>query len=205
MANADTPHGLTPVGHMSGSDVNGRVIPCYAPSSYETGLFLGDPVLMNGTSNTGVVTVVGGGSFEIGTLPDVVAATVGDGNSISGVVVGQYPVTRDSTVYGAADTERVLLVNVDPYTIYRIQADGAVPAASVGLNAVLIATHAGSTTTGISGMELDTTSDAPAADVSNQLTILRLVNSPDNETNLLHNEVDVLITNHTYAKAQIGL
>ena len=50
-----------------------------------------------------------------------------------------------------------------------------------------------------SGTELDTTSDAPAADASNQLIIARQVNRPDNEPNLIHNKIEVLISNHTEA------
>lgn len=205
MANADTPFGLRPIGPGSASVDNGKIIHCYLPSDYATSVFIGDPVIkVAAGSNDVPVTVVGGGTFEIGTLPEVNVVTVGDTNEITGVVVGFLPTTRDSTTYGAASTTRVALVNIDPYQEYLIQADGAVPAASVGLNAVLIATHAGSTVTGYSGMELDTTSDAPAADASNQLTIMRLYNAPDNETNLLHNKVIVRVNISTEAATRAG-
>ena len=67
----------------------------------------------------------------------------------------------------------------------------------MGLNAVLIATHSGSTTTGMSGIELDTTSDAPEANASNQLIIVRAANRADNDTTLTHSKVEVLINCHT--------
>lgn len=205
MANADTPFGLKPYGGTASID-NGKIIHCYLPSDYATNVFIGDPVIkVAAGSNDVAVDIVGGGRFEIGTLPEVNVVSVGDTNEITGIVVGFLPTTRDSTVYGAASTTRVALVNIDPYQEYIIQADGAVPPASVGLNAVLIATHSGSTTTGLSGMELDTTSDAPAADASNQLLITRLYNSPDNETNLIHNKVLVRVNISTEAATRAGL
>ena len=69
---------------------------------------------------------------------------------------------------------------------------------------VLIATHSGSTVTGLSGMELDTTSDAPAADASNQLLILRAINREDNDTTLTHAKVAVLINQHTENQGTVG-
>jgi hypothetical protein len=96
------------------------------------------------------------------------------------------------------------LVCDDPDVVFEIQADGAIPAASVGLNAVLIYTHSGSTTTGFSGVELDTTSDVPAADASNQLLILRAVNREDNDTTLTHAKVEVMINQHTESQGTVG-
>ena len=206
MANADTPFGLKPIGSGASSVSTGKVVPMYLPSDYATSVFIGDPVIkVAAGSNDVAVTVIGGGTFEIGTLPEVNVVAVGDTNEITGVVVGFLPTTRDSAIYGAASTTRVALVNIDPYQEYLIQADGAVPASSVGLNAVLIATHSGSTTTGLSGMELDTTSDAPAADASNQLLITRMYNAPDNETNLIHNKVIVRVNISTEAATRAGL
>ena len=166
MANADTPRGLRPLRHKSGAPYNGAANPYYLPSSYGTAVFIGDAVVKTGTSNTAAVSTPIG-DFEIGTLPEINAATVGDNNQITGVVVGFAPLPTDlETRHNKASTERVALVCDDPDVVFEIQADGAVAAAAIGLNAVLIATHAGSADTGLSGMELDTTSDVPAADVS---------------------------------------
>jgi len=200
MANVDNPHGLTPIfpsGVGGGSSQGGHVTKMYLPADYATSAFIGDPVTIVAAGSNDVVVETIGGTYQVGTLPECNVTAVGDGNDISGVIVGFEPTTRDSAIYGAASTVRVALVNTDPFQEYLIQADGAVPPLSVGLNAVLIATHSGSTTTGISGMELDTTSDVPAADASNQLVIKRLHNAPDNETNLIHNEVVVRIAVHT--------
>lgn len=206
MANKDTPFGLKPVRHLLGLPVNMALTPCYIASSYGTALFVGDPVIrVAGGSNTAYESAPGAGAFEIGTMPNIERATVGDGNRISGVIVAfaANPANLDQK-HNPASTERIAFVNMDPFTVYEIQADGAIPAASIGLNAVLIATHSGSTATGLSGMELDTTSDVPDTDASNQLLILRAVNRPDNDTTLTHAKVEVLINQHTENQGTVG-
>lgn len=203
MANVDRPSGLKPVRHKSGAPYNGAANPYYIPDSYATALFVGDPVVKTGTSNTAKVTVPGGGFFAIGTAPEINKAAAGDGNAVTGVIVGFSPLASDlNKPYNPASTERIAYVADDPDLVFEIQADGAVPAASMGLNAVFIYTHSGSTTTGLSGVELDTTSDAPAADASNQMIIVRAVNREDNDTTLTHARVEVLLNNHTEAQGR---
>ena len=206
MANADTPFGLRPIKHRNGAPYNGAVRPYLIPSTDAANMFIGDPVLKTGTSNTARVSAPGVGVFDIGTLPAVIKATAGDDQRITGVIVGFAPTPSNlEAVYGPASTARVALVCDDPSVVFEIQADGAIPAASIGFNAVLIYTHAGSTVTGRSGAELDTTSDAPAADASNQLLILRHVNRVDNEPNVTHNKVEVAINHHTEVNASLGV
>lgn len=199
MPNADTPFGLKPVRHMLGLPLNGAVKPYYVPASYATALFIGDPVVkVAAGSNTARVQAPGVGEFQIGTLPEINKAAAGDGNAITGVIVGFAPDPDGlGRIHRPASTERIAFVCDDPFVVFEIQADGAIPAASVGLNAVLIYTHSGSTVTGLSGAELDTTSDVPAADASNQLIILRAINRVDNDTTLIHAKVEVRISLHT--------
>lgn len=206
MANLDAPAGLRPIRHRDGAHYNGAGNPCYINSGYGTALFIGDPVIkVAGGSNTAEITVPGLGKFPIGTLPEVERATAGDTNRITGVIVGFAAQPTDlETKHSKASTEGVALVETDPDVIFEIQADGAIPALSMGLNAVLIFTHAGDTATGLSGVELDTTSDAPAADASNQLLILRAVNREDNDTTLTHAKVEVLINQHTENQGTVG-
>lgn len=203
MANVDAPFGLRPVGYRgrSSGPFVCPITPCYIAAGYGTALFVGDPVIkVAGGSNTAVEEAPGAGRFGIGTLPNIEKATAGDGNSISGVIVG-FAANPDnlSQKHNPASTERIAFVCMDPNVVYEIQADGAIPAASVGLNAVLIYTHSGSTTTGLSGVELDTTSDVPAADASNQLLIVGAVNREDNDTTASFAKVLVVISNHTEA------
>jgi hypothetical protein len=205
MANSDTPFGLRAVGHPSGLS-NSRVRAYYVPASYGTALFPGDPVIKSGTSNTAEVSAPGVGKMPVGSMPSVVKATAGDNAAITGVIVG---VAADPDALGRryipASTGGVVFVNDDPQTEFEIQADGAIAAAQVGLNAVLIYTNAGDTNTGQSGAELDTTSDVPAADASNQLTILSVVARDDNEAASNFTKVRVRINNHTEASGAIGI
>lgn len=208
MANADTPMGLRPIRHKSGAPYNGACRPYYINSSYGTALFIGDPVTRNGTANTAAVKVPGGGTFNVGTLIEVEKTTAGDSNSdaerITGVVVGFSPLpTNLEAKHNPASTERVAYVCDDPDIVYEIQANGAIPAASMGLNAIFIYTHSGSTVTGRSGAELDTTGTVPAADASYQLRILRAVNREDNDTTLEHAKVEVVLNVSTEAHGMV--
>jgi hypothetical protein len=208
MANVDMPSGLTPVAYKSGAPYNGAVRPYYIQADYGTALYIGDPVTRTGTSNTAAVKVPGAGSFAIGTMPSINKTTAGDSNTDAerqtGVIVGFSPLpTGLDKNYNPASTERVAFVADDPDLVFEIQADGAVPAASMGLNAIFIYTHSGSTTTGRSGAELDTTGTAPAADASYQMRILRAVNREDNDTTLTHAKVLVVLNNHTEAHGMV--
>lgn len=205
MANNDAPFGLRPIRHRNGAAYNGAVNAYYKPAGYATAVFVGDAVVKTGTSNTAEVTGLGE-AYNIGTLPEINRATVGDGNAITGVVVG-FAADPDGLgrTHSPASTEAVVYVCDDPDVVFEIQADGAIAAAQVGLNAVLIDTVSGSTVTGRSGTELDTTSDVPAADASNQLTIQRVVNRVDNEAGSANTVVEVKINNHTEAHGAIGL
>ena len=202
MANVDSPFGLRPLRMRNGAPYNGQAVPMYVASTYGTALYIGDPVVkVAGGSNSAVASAPGAGSFGIGTLPSVEKATAGDANRVTGVIVGfaASPSAGLDKQYNPASTERIAYVCTDPDVVYEIQADGAIPAASVGLNAVFIFTHSGSTASGLSGVELDTTSDAPAADASNQMLIIGAVNRDDNDTTLTHAKVEVVLNNHTEA------
>lgn len=200
MANEDRRFGLKPVRHKSGAPYNGAANPYYIKGDYGTALFIGDPVVKTGTSNTAKVTVPGAGAFNIGTLPEINKATAGDGNAVTGAIVAFSPLPDNlNRKHNPASTERVAWVADDPDLIFEIQADGAVPAASMGLNAVFIYTHSGDTVSGLSGVELDTTSDQPAADASNQMIIIRAANREDNDTTSTWAKVEVLLNNHTEA------
>lgn len=205
MANNDAPFGLRAIGHPSGLS-KARVTAYYVPATYGTALFIGDPVIKTGTSNTAEVDVVGSGRMPVGAMAEVNKATAGDGNALTGVIVGVAANPDNlSRNYLPASTGGVVFVNDDPRTEFEIQADGAIAAAQVGLNAVLIYTHSGSTVTGLSGVELDTTSDVPAADTLNQLTILSVVPRTDNEAGSAYTKCRVRINNHTEAHGAVGI
>lgn len=199
MANTDAPFGLSPVKYAWGSPYDGACRAYYVPSGYATALYIGDPVLITGTSNT---TTIRG--FAPGVLPAINKAAAASGQ-ITGVIVGFLPLDgQTSNVYGAASTDRIALVADDPNLLFAIQDDasGTLAATDVGLNAQLIFTHSGSNFTGRSGVELDATT--PATTSTFQLTIISLLDRPDNELGQWAKWL-VRINQHTYAPGNVGV
>lgn len=194
MAYADAPFGFIPVRHRNGAPYNGAANPYWVDGSDSTALYIGDPVIIDGTANTSGLDIPGMGHFPAGTLPGVTRATSGDTNKITGVVVGVGADNRDSTVYREADVERVVWVADDPDLVFMAQVDEALATTAVGLNTNVLFTHAGSTSTARSGAEVDGTA---SADATKQLKIQRFVNDPENEANAVGNRVEVIINLHT--------
>lgn len=149
MANVDAPFGLRPV-TADGNGGSRIKLGRYAIEASEiTDLFRGDPVILSGTAVLDEKTNT--------YVPTVVRATAGNGNELTGVIVDFEPETDESLPYKTdATTERFVLVADDPYQLFEVQADGSVAVTDVGNTADIIFTHAGSTVTGQSGMELDT-------------------------------------------------
>lgn len=193
MANTDNPFGLRPVRYRSGAPYNGACNPYYIGTGDSTALFIGDPVVIAGNSNT---AVEGDGRHPPGTLGVVAKATAGDAQLVAGVVVGVEWLHRDSLTYREADTERVIYVADDPELIFHIQDDGAgTPGAgNVFLNADLVYTHSGSTVTGRSGVELD--GSTLAADQSSQLLVMGAARLPNNDVASDFCIWEVLINTH---------
>ena len=198
MANTDTPFGFRPVRHRNGANYNGAVNPYWVENAADNTLFIGDAVIATGTANTALVVVPGAGSFPPSTLPKILRVTAGDTNRVTGVIVSfSADPTALENQYRLNSTERVAWVCDDPDVIFEIQGDSAqtIDATDVGNNADIIFTHGGSTTTGLSGMELD--GSTITANASNQLIIMRAVNRADNDASLIHAMWEVMISNHT--------
>lgn len=192
MANADTPFGLKPVRHQSGAPYNGAANVYSTATGDGTAIYVGDPVILSGTSQTinGVVYL------------DVDQAATGD--VIMGVVVGVLPETADSLIYRAASTQRRLLVADDPDLIFEIQevsGGTALTANDAGLNANFVVA-AGSTTTGKSGVELNNATEATTNTLD--LKIVGLVPREDNEIGE-HAKWLVRINRHQYGNQVAGI
>lgn len=175
--------GARPVKHLSGSPYNGQCNKYYVPSSDGTAIFIGDFVKSGGTTDADGV-------------PTVAQAAAGD--ALRGVVVGIIPDTADSLIYRAASTARYLLVADDPDLIFEIQEDAVgAPTAlvDVGENAD-ITVAAGSTTTGTSGMQLDSSDHKTA---TAQLRILGFVQRADNVPAVANAKLLVRINEHELA------
>jgi hypothetical protein len=189
MANSDTPFGFKPVKHLSGSPWNGKANVYYIPASDGTAVFKGDAVKLVGAADA------------TGKFPTVAQAAATD--AICGVVIGFadnphvmiHPDTPNRD-YRPADTAMYALVVDDPYVIFEVQEDSvgnSITAAMVGL-ATDIVVGSGSTSTGKSAMELDSSDTATAA---GQCRIMRLVNREDNALGD-HAKWEVLIAEHQF-------
>jgi hypothetical protein len=169
MPNLNSPFGLRPVGGIGGGVYSGKISQYSVPAGDATAIFVGDPVKLAGTSQ-----FINGQVFS-----DVAQAATGD--VIVGVVVGVLADTRDSLIYRAASTQRVLLVCDDPNALFEIQqVTGGTPltANDVGLNANFVV-GSGSTVTGQSGVTINNATEATTNTLD--LKIVGMVNRADND------------------------
>lgn len=149
MANTAAPFGLRPVKYRGGRDYTGQCNMYYVPSSDGTALFKGDPVITAGSASAdGYATVT--------------RATAA-GGYIKGVVVGFVPQEQiPANKHRPASTAMYVLVADDEDLIFEAEEDaagGSLAVTNVGQNIDLIA-GAGSTTTGLSGWMLDSSTAA---------------------------------------------
>ena len=173
MANSDAPSGFKPVKHLNGNPWNGKVNVYYIPATDGTATFIGDAVKSAGSATSD------------GLYPTVAQAAAGD--AIRGIVVGfsdqpYISVNTDNLneKYRAASVARYAFVVDDPDVIFEVQEDsagGSIAAASVGLSCDFVV-GSGSTVTGKSGMEIDSSDVATAA---GQFKLLRVSNKVGNE------------------------
>ena len=144
-------------------------------------VMVGDAVKLAGDAcaATGVPTVTrvsGATDIPVGIVVGILFTGVGDAGNIP-------PVTDLNTpIYRRASTNRYVLVCDDPNVIYEVQYAGtsvaaATVTANVGLNGQFTTT-AGSTTSGSSGMQLDSSGLATTATLP--LKIVGIPNRPDN-------------------------
>jgi hypothetical protein len=174
MANIDTPFGFKPVKNLNGAPWNGKANVYYIPSTDNVATFIGDAVKSAGSAD------------DTGKYPTVTQATAGA--AVRGVVIGfgdnPYTMTHPDTPnrnYRPAATAMYAFVVDDPQVIFEVQEDSdanSITAAMVGLSTNFIV-GSGSTTTGKSAMELD--SSDTATDTAGNCRILRLANREDNE------------------------
>lgn len=173
MANVDTPFGFKPVRHLNGNPYNGQFNVYYCDVDEDEAIYLGDAVKTLGSADV------------LGKYPTVEQADAGD--AIRGVVVGfsntpyvAADVSDLTRVYRPGSTAMYIHVADDPQLIFEVQEDNlndTLVADDVGSIANLVAT-AGSSTTGLSAMELDSTEGGQTS--SKTFMILGLVDRPGN-------------------------
>lgn len=192
MANSDNAKGLRPVRYQGGAAYTGAPNRYYVPASDGTAIYLGGLVKSAGSADaSGVMSVTG---------------NVATGNAVLGVVVGVEPVTAESTVYRVASTARYVLVADDPNLVFEIQDDsvgGALAAANVGNTADLTGFTSGSTATGASSIEIDSSTATASGDGTEDVLILGLVQRGDNEIGTNAKWL-VRLNNHFMVDAQAG-
>lgn len=168
MANADAPFGLRPVSTLTGGDWKGKVETVALLAADSTATFVGDPVKLTGTATAD------------GLYPSVAQCATGE--NIDYVIVGFVPdfdTESLSTNYRPASTLTLARAVPVKDIIFEIQEDsvgGAIAITAVG-EACDITVGSGNTTTGISGVELDSSN----AGTGDQLVILGLGRDVNNE------------------------
>lgn len=174
MANANVAKGLIPYRKFDGSYYTGAANMYFVPSTYATALYIGDPVDIISASN------------DANGIPAVQLAASGSPliGAVVGIVDGGEPiitVTRDLAIYHPASTAQYILVSDDPNLIYMVQDDASAQARApklyAGRNANLVS-GTGSTTTGFSGWQLQSSSVATTSTLD--VNVLRPLAQADN-------------------------
>lgn len=199
MANSDTPRGLRPVGDLNGASWTGKARMYYIPASDSTAVYIGGLVKPAGSADAeGVPSVTG---------------NVSTGNAVVGVVVGIDPALgagangRDSTIYRAASTERYVYVADDPNTLFEIQEDGeggALAATNLMMSADITGFTSGSTTSGLSSIEIDSSTATASGDGTEDVLIVGFARRPDNELGSQWGKFIVRLNNHFYIDGSAG-
>lgn len=166
MANADRPSGFTPLRHAFGGVI--RANPYKILHGYTTGIFTGDAVIISSgyvnvaADNSSVLLGVFAGCQYVDTSGNIVFSKT-------------WPASQ--AVLGDADTS-IAYVYDDPGIVFKVQTDTdtAYVAATHDYAAYDIEKdHAGNTTTGQSGMEIDLNDTG-----TGQWMVLGLVDEPGN-------------------------
>jgi hypothetical protein len=193
MANSDAPSGLRPLRYLSGSPYNGATNRYFVPATDATAIYIGGLVKLAGSSDAnGVATVTG---------------DVSSGNPIVGVVVSVEPETSHSTIYRVASTARYVNVADDPNLVFEVQEDstgGNIAVTSVGATCTLAGFTTGSTVTGLSAIELDSSEVSATSDTDDDVRIVGLVQRVDNAIGTNAKWL-VRLNVHQYVNAAVGV
>ena len=193
MANKDASFGLKPVKMMGGSPYSGGQSRYRIAANYGTNIFQGD-----------LVAQVTGGGIELhadgGTVP-IVGVFNGcmftDPTTSEQVFSNFYPASTNAS-------DIIAFVHDDPNTVFEIQADDTFPVADLFGNFDIVYTNSGSTTTGISGAELDVTTGATTTNLP--LKAIDISQDPENsDVGSANTNVLVVIQNHIAGVKGAGL
>jgi hypothetical protein len=179
MANLDNPHGFTPVQMAGVRPPTAYRIQGSEGTPYATALYIGDMVTLSGGY--------------------VIKGVAGATNQLLGAIVGFECINggiKEGGYYPASSTyDWYALVADDPHQRFIAQCDGGgtLTQANMGGTVNLKITHAGSTVTNLSGMEID--SSAVSGAVTDQFRLIALAPMVDNALGA-NGEYIVEIHNH---------
>ena len=193
MANQDAAFGMRPVGKIGGMPFTGGQSRYRIAADYGTSIFQGDMVMQ-----------VTGGGVEVhadgGTVPIV---GVFNGCSYTD------PTTKEqkfSNFYPASTNASDIIAFIidDPMVIFEVQCNAAFPVADLLGNFDIVYTSAGSTTTGISGAELNVSDGNTTATLP--LKAIDISQDPENsDVSSDATNVHVVIQNHIFGQKSAGL
>jgi len=178
MANVDRVNGAKVVGTLSGSPWS-AALRTYILDTGHSAIYTGDLVQM---TSDGYLDVYAASETQLmGVMMGLVPAAPGRTNTIVDHFLASTTPTLHPGGYSAANTADTILVCVAPDSIYEMQEDGdtdPLELADIGQNVEII-NGGGSTTTGMSGMELDSSTHNTTNTLP--LRLLGLVDRVDNE------------------------
>ena len=193
MANKDAAFGMKPVRMIGGAPYTGGQSRYRIAANYGTSIFQGD-----------MVAQVTGGTVEVhadgGTVP-VVGVFNGcmytDPTSGEQVFSNYYPVSTNAS-------DLIAFIIDDPDVVYEVQADDTFPVTDLFGNFDIVYTSAGSTSTGISGAELDVTTGATTTNLP--IKAIDISEDPNNsDTGAANTNVLVVIQNSIFGVKSAGL
>jgi|TARA_R100001163_G_C5025336_1_gene167028 hypothetical protein len=193
MANKDAAFGMKPVRMIGGAPYTGGQSRYRIAANYGTSIFQGD-----------MVAQVTGGTVEVhadgGTVP-VVGVFNGvqytDPTSGDQVFSNYYPASTNAS-------DIIAFIIDDPDVVYEVQADDTFPVTDLFGNFDIVYTSAGSTSTGISGAELDVTTGATATTLP--IKAIDISEDPNNsDTGAANTNVLVVIQNSVFGVKGAGL
>ena len=193
MANKDAAFGMKPVRMIGGAPYTGGQSRYRIAANYGTSIFQGD-----------MVAQVTGGTVEVhadgGTVP-IVGVFNGcqytDPTSGEQVFSNYYPASTNAS-------DIIAFIIDDPDVVYEVQADDTFPVTDLFGNFDIVYTSAGSTSTGISGAELDVTTGATATTLP--IKAIDISEDPNNsDTGAANTNVLVVIQNSVFGVKGAGL
>ena len=186
MSSTSAPFGLRPAYHPSGLD-RASALADGILSTYSTDILKGQPVKM---ATGGVIQVAAAGDAFLGAFSGVEFTDTTGRRRVSNF----WPA---NTAYQAGSC--IAYFYNDPNIVYEIQAAGSLAQTSIGDEADLSNTTAGSTTTGLSACTLSTT--LAGAGNSAQMRIINLAPYPDNAWGDSYTIVRATIAEYQFAGA----